>query len=136
MPKWFFIACAVAAAALAACSNYNANNVYGNPATPTPSPSYSPNPAITSATVTFSVGGTPIPNQSIALSIPNANGQPGAPITSLLTNTSGQATFTNLTYTQTYCWSTSYTPPGAAMQFYFSCVPQQYWGSGVHLGNP
>lgn len=135
MPKWFFIACAVAAAALAACSNYNVNGI-SNPATPTPVPSYSPNPAITSASVSFSISGTPIPNQPIAMSTPDPNGLPGTAIATVLTDTTGTAKFTNLVYTQTYCWSTSYTPPGATMQTYSSCVPQQYWGSGVHLGLP
>ena len=135
MPKRSFIACAFAAAALAACS-YNGNNIYGTPSTPTPVPSYSPNPAITSASVTFSVGGTPIPNQPIAMSTPTASGQPGTAIATVLTDSTGTAKFSNLVYTATYCWQTSYTPPGTAMQTYATCLPQQYWGTSVHLGNP
>lgn len=136
MPKRYFFACAVAAAMLAACSNYNPASIYGTPTTPTPIPSYSPNPAITSSNVTFSVGGTPIPNQPIAMSTPDASGRPGTAITTVLTNSSGVAAFTNLVYTTTYCWTTTYTPAGAQQQQYSACVPQSTWGTGVHLGNP
>ncbi len=136
MPKRFFFACAMASAALAACSGYNSNNIYGPPSTPTPLPSYSPNPAITTANVTFSVAGNTIANQPIAMSTPDAAGQPGTTITTINTNSTGVAAFSGLTDTTTYCWTTMYTPASAQPQEYSACVPQQFWGSGVHLGNP
>lgn len=138
MPKRFFFACAMAAAALAACSN-NANNIYGTPATPTPIPSYSPNPAITTANVTFTVASSPIPNQPIAMSTPDASGQPGTPIATVNTNSSGVAAFTGLSDTATYCWTTMYTPtstPPPQPQKYTACASQEFWAAGVHLGNP
>ncbi len=135
MPKAFLIALAVAASALAACSNYNPSSIYTTP-TATPVPSFSPNPAITSASVTFTVAGTPIPNQPIAMSTPDPSGQPGTAIATVLTNSTGVAAFSSLTYTATYCWTTMYTPPGAQPQSYSACLGPQYWYGGVRLGNP
>lgn len=136
MPKRFIFACTIAAAALAACSQTNPSSIYGNPATATPIPTYSPNPSVTAASVTFTVAGSPVPNQPIAMSTPDASGQPGTAIQTVNTDSTGVAKFTGLTYTATYCWTTTYTPAGAQAQQYSSCVPQQVWSSGVHLGNP
>lgn len=137
MPKRFFLAFAIVAAVLAACSNSNPYLAYSTTSTPTPNPSYSPNPAITGASVTFSIAATPIPNQPIAMSTPDPSGRPGTTIVTVLTNSAGTSAFTGMTATQTYCWQTMYTPPGAQPQNYSICANPQYWQSApVHIGNP
>ncbi|HEV7180827.1 MAG TPA: hypothetical protein VGN11_13220 [Candidatus Baltobacteraceae bacterium] len=135
MPKRFLIACAIAASALAACSGYNPTSIFGTPTTPTPIPSYSPNPAITSALVTLSVSGSPVPNVPIIMSTPDPNGQAGAPIATVTTDSTGTSKFTSLNPTATYCWQAMYTPPGGpAPQQYSICT--LYWQSGIRIGNP
>ncbi|MDQ2866289.1 MAG: hypothetical protein M3R51_08685 [Candidatus Eremiobacteraeota bacterium] len=137
MPKRFLFACAIVAAVFAACNNSNPYDAYVTPSSPTPNPSYSPNPIVTAATVTFSVAATPIPNQPIAMSTPDVAGRPGAAIVTIPTSATGSAAFTGLVATKTYCWTTMYTPSGAQPQNYSICAGPQYWQiSPVHIGNP
>lgn len=138
MPKRISFAVALVVAVLAACSNSNPYLGTTTPSTPTPNPSYSPNPGITTTSVLFSVASTPIPNQPIAITTPDAQGRAGTtPIATVVTNSAGTSAFSGLTATQTYCFSTKYTPPGTGMQSYTICAFPQYWQiSTVRLGNP
>ena len=133
MPKRILaIAFAVGALALAACNNGNPNNLYGS-ATPTPSatPSPSPNPSASTATVTVTYSNSPIPNQPVSVSTPDSTGNFSVSgiITTINTNSSGVATFSNLTPAKTYCWASTYTPaaPGSlARTGYTGCT--NLWG--------
>lgn len=114
MPKRLLaIAFAAGALALAACNN-NTSNLFGS-ATPTPGPTttYTPNPTASTAVAAVTYGGAAVASQPVDLSTPDANGHPGAVITTQTTNASGQATFSNLTPATTYCFASSYTPPTA-----------------------
>lgn len=132
MPKRILFALALAALGLAACGGVNPNAFTAAP-TPTPTAAvYVPNPNITAAPVTFTVAKTPIPNQPISESTPDANGRPGTPIATATTDPTGKVTFSGLTPTQAYCWTTTYSVSGTS-NTYTDCTLQ--WQGGVALGN-
>ena len=129
MPKRILIALALSTLGLAACYNNGSN--YNAPANPTPTPigTYSPNPGITSTTVSVTVSGTPKPGQAVSESLMGADGRPsGAPIATATTNPQGQVTFSSLTPSQAYCWTATFTPT------FTSQVCTLFWQRGISLG--
>lgn len=135
MPKRILaFAFAAGALALAACNNGNPNNMFGS-ATPTPVPtstaSPSPDPSASTAVVTVYVAGSPLPNQPVDLDT-DVNGSIGTKITTQTTDSTGKTTFSNLTPTKPYCFSSSYTPPASPPPTPLprtQSVCSVYWGS-------
>ncbi len=135
MPKRILaFAFAATALALAACNNGDINNIYGS-ATPTPVPtstaSPSPDPHASTAVVSVYYSASPLPNQPVTLSS-SVNGSVGSSILTQNTDSTGKTTFSNLTPTVTYCFSSTFTPPGSLSRTQTECTP--YWGTvGVTL---
>ena len=133
MPKrisYIFVALACGAA-ISACNSQNYSSLYGPTPTPVPTATtYVPIPTITGATVEVTVAGSPVPNQTVAESTPDPGGKPGAPIASVVTNTSGQAAFSGLTPGQIYCWSDQYSS-----NVLFSNCTKFWQTTTVFLGN-
>ena len=104
MPKkiWFVLGALVLG--LSACSSNP--NIYGG-AVATASPS--PIPTGTTALITAVYNGVSVANQTV-IETPEANGGPNtsAPIATMVTNSTGQATFTGLTPGTSYCWYFDY----------------------------
>lgn len=136
MPKRILaVAFAAGVLALGACNSNNVNNLYGA-ATPTPGPvaSVTPNPSLTSAAVTVTYQGSPLPNQPVSVSTPDATGHAGTAFLTQNTNATGLTTFTNLTGAANYCFSTSYPIPGTSPQVTASAsYCTTFWGGGVSL---
>ena len=87
--------------ALAACHGST-----GVTPTPSPVPSYTPNPDDTHATVEVTIEGSPTPKIPVEISTPNPypSGRPGTPFKTNYTNKDGYAAFSGLKYDGTYCW--------------------------------
>ncbi|HEY5257146.1 MAG TPA: hypothetical protein VIJ12_02070 [Candidatus Baltobacteraceae bacterium] len=104
MPKKIWFAVGALVLGLSACNSNS--NIYGG-AVPTASPS--PIPTGTIAVVTASYNGTRLPNQTINETT-EVNGGPNtsATIATMVTNSTGQATFTGLTPGASYCWYFDY----------------------------
>jgi hypothetical protein len=134
MPKRIFLAFALAALALVAC-NQNVNDLYGTaPPSASPTPSLTPNPVTTAATVTVTYLGSPVPSQVVTLYSSSAASQtPGPPIVTQTTNPAGQTTFNGLTAAAWYCFATTYTPKtaGALPRTQNAC--SDIWFAGVDL---
>jgi|GEM_PF-1185974 hypothetical protein len=132
--------CAVVFAVVPAACNSNANpySLFGPSTGPSASPS--PVPNITQSTVTATYKGQALANVTITLaqdaapsSSPNSQ-KPGAVIGTQTTNSSGQATFTNLTPGTSYCWYYTYQPNGAGTSpniYVVDCT--NFWYNGVKL---
>ena len=112
MPKRILaITFAAGALALAAC-NSNPGSLYGS-ATPTPGPTatVTPNPTASAALVIVTYNGSPLPNQPVTLSTPDANGHyTGAIMTTQTTDATGETTFSNLTPAKSYCFASTFQP--------------------------
>ena len=133
MPKRILaIAFAVGALALAACNNGDINNLYGT-ATPTPgpTPTVTPNPSASTAYVSVSYSASPLPNQPVNVSTADPSGHAGATIGTQNTDSTGKATFSNLTPALDYCFSSTFTPPvnGALARTISQCGT--LWGTGA-----
>lgn len=100
MPKRLLLALAMAALAISACHSSPSPTPSFTPSSPTP------NPKITKATVNVTVNGTPVPRIPVEISTPRstASPRPGKPFFTKDTGKKGNATFTGLKPSQTYCW--------------------------------
>ena len=129
MPKRILgLSLAVAAIILAAaCSSGSGVSV----PTPTPTLSATPIPTASSAVVTVFASATPAAGIPVALSTPDSNGRPGAPIVTQTTGPTGTTTFINLTPATIYCFTATYTPAGGLTQVQTQTPCNQYWGYGV-----
>ncbi len=128
------IALAATALALVACSGgYNPNNLYGTPLpSASPTPPTTPNPTISSAVVTVTLLGLPLPSQPVGLYADNG-GHVGAPITSQTTTAAGTATFAGLTPASNYCFKSTYTPSAAGSLPQSQTVCTDLWGFGITI---
>lgn len=134
MPKRILgLSIAFSALVLAACNN--GTGIITPPATATPGTPV-PNPAYTAATVTVTVAGSPLPNQPVVLSTPDANGRAGAAIATQTTGSNGQTIFNPLTGAANYCFATTVTPapspaPTPLVAYQEKCTT--FWAAGVNL---
>jgi hypothetical protein len=102
MPKRLMIVLTVAAIAIAACHS----NSSSSSTPPTTSPSFTPNPKITKATILVTVLGTPAPNIPVEASTPKSTSspRPGQPFSTKNTGAKGLVRFQPLKPSKTYCW--------------------------------
>ncbi|HTZ53556.1 MAG TPA: hypothetical protein VMB20_00715 [Candidatus Acidoferrum sp.] len=135
MPKRILsIAFAATALALAACnSNYNPNDLYGTPLPTATQATATPNPTITAAIVTVYASSQPLPNWPVGL-YHSVNGNAGSLISSQNTDSTGTTTFTGLTPGTTYCFQSSFTPPGGLSTTTSIC--NYTWFNGVTFNFP
>jgi hypothetical protein len=93
--------------ALAACHGSSTA-----PPTPTPLPSFTPNPDIKHAVVEVTIEGSPTPNIPVAISTPHPypSGRPGTPFKTNKTNKNGFAGFSGLKPDGYYCWVATLAP--------------------------
>ena len=125
---------ALGAIGLAACGNGSPSS----PPTQTPYVSPSPNPAISSALVSVTFQGTPVPNIPVEISTPIGNNtaspRPGTPFATVTTQpvtapSPGYAKFKHLKYKQTYCWvavvstSVSFSQCAGPITWQYATVP-------------
>ena len=129
MPKRILgLTLAITALVLGGCGYTNPLAI-GPTATPSVTPA-TPNPAITAGVVKVFASASPLPNQPVSISTPDATGHAGAAFATQLTDATGATTFTNLTGAATYCFSTTYVPPAPTLsQTQSQCTA--FWGYGV-----
>jgi hypothetical protein len=128
MPKRLLLALAIASLAIAACHSTPSTTPSFPPSSPTP------NPKITKTTVSVTIGGTPVPRVPVEISTPRstASPRPGKPFFTKNTGKKGNATFTGLKPSQTYCWVAIVGPS----YHFVDCADWQTWQSGtVDLGS-
>jgi hypothetical protein len=122
----------LALATLSACgATYNPNDLYGTPLpTATPTPVTTPNPNLSAAPVTVTVGGEPVANQPVSM-YSDISGHIGSLILTQDTSSTGQTTFSNLTPSTGYCFTSTYTPAvaGSTQQKQTFCT--NLWGFGI-----
>jgi hypothetical protein len=127
MPKRILIAGALLALALAACNSGNTTPSTTATPSPTPTPVFSANPGITTTLVTAFFQGNYKPGVTVFETTSN-NGTIGTPITSQVTNVTGQTKFTGLVPGYSYCW---YFNPTPALR---TAICTNQWQSGITLG--
>jgi hypothetical protein len=140
MPKRILLlAFAVTALALAACNGgINPDDLYGTPVPSASAVPLTPNPNATQASVVITVSASPsaspLAKQAVNLyNVSAAGTATGAPIATQTTDPEGIATFSGLTPTKTYCFTSTYTPPtppagsGGLVQNASSCT--NLWGA-------
>ncbi|HEY5425027.1 MAG TPA: hypothetical protein VIJ77_00605, partial [Candidatus Tumulicola sp.] len=93
--------------------------------TPSPSVSFTPNPQISSATVSVTIQGTPAADIPVQASTPrsSANPRPGTPFLTLKTHKGGSVKFKNLKPGKTYCWVAVLSPT----QLSSTCAGWEIW---------
>lgn len=124
MPKRLLLALAVAALAIAACNNgAPSTSATYTPASPTP------DPKITKAKVNVTINGTPLPKIPVEISTPKSTASPraGKPFFTKTTGKKGNATFTGLKPSQTYCWVAVIGSNYRASE----CADWQIWQAGT-----
>jgi len=131
MPKRASILLAAVALALtfAACGGGSSG------VTPTPSPAgtITPNPKDSTATVNVTLQGTPVPKAAVEISTPrsSASPRPGKAFDTEFTNGKGNAKFTHLNPSKTYCFVALITSSLSSS----TCAPYYIWQGGpVPLG--
>jgi hypothetical protein len=130
MPKSLMIVLTVAALAIAAC---HSNSSGSSPTPPTTSPTFTPNPKITKATVLVTIFGTPAPDVPVEASTPKSQSspRPGKPFETKDTGKKGLVTFTHLKPSKTYCWVAVLGPHQTSSQ----CAGFAIWQNGtISLG--
>ncbi|MEO6834626.1 MAG: hypothetical protein ABI231_01790 [Candidatus Tumulicola sp.] len=125
MPKRVMILLAALSLALAipAC------NKNTTPATtPAPSSSFTPNPMISTATVSVTVQQSPAAGIPVQASTPQSSSspRPGTPFITLKTRKNGDAKFQNLKPGQTYCWVAILSPSQSSS----TCAGWEIWQFG------
>lgn len=123
MPKRLLLALAVAALAIAACNGTPSTSATFTPSSPTP------DPKITKATINVTINGTPVPKIPVEISTPRstASPRPGKPFFTKMTGKKGNASFTGLKPSQTYCWVAVIGSNYHASE----CADWEIWQSGT-----
>ncbi|MBV8116843.1 MAG: hypothetical protein JOZ01_02630 [Candidatus Eremiobacteraeota bacterium] len=122
MPRRLMLLVAVISLAFAipACHNNSGGNVVT-----TPTPSLTPNPSITAATVNVTILGSPAADIPVEESTPTSTSspRPGTPFVTKRTHKDGSVKFQDLKPTAIYCWVAILGPNQRSSQ----CASWEVW---------